>query len=82
MVFWHHQSTVDCARKAAGGLMELVRGVVEGELSNGMALIRPPGHHAEAHHARGFCVLNNVAVAAAYARNQLVRFDLYYLLYI
>jgi acetoin utilization deacetylase AcuC-like enzyme len=40
---------------------------------NGMALIRPPGHHAEEHHARGFCVLNNVAVAAQHARRALVR---------
>lgn len=52
--------------------MQLVKGVVTGELCNGLALIRPPGHHAEAHHARGFCVINNVAVAASYARHKLV----------
>jgi len=66
------QSTVSCAKQAAGALVRLVQEVVEGRLSNGMALIRPPGHHAEAHHARGFCILNNVAVAASYARRKLV----------
>ncbi len=67
-----NEATVECARKAAGGLMQLVEAVVsQRRLRNGMALIRPPGHHAEAHHARGFCVLNNVAVAAAYARREL-----------
>eukprot|EP00624_Nannochloropsis_granulata_P002705 evm.model.NODE_235_length_25475_cov_36.991245.7 len=40
-------------------------------LRNGLALIRPPGHHAEAHHARGFCLLNNVAIAAQFARQRL-----------
>ena len=66
------QSSVSCAKQAAGALVRLVEEVVEGRLSNGMALIRPPGHHAEAHHARGFCILNNVAVAASYARRKLV----------
>lgn len=66
------QSSVSCAKQAAGALTRLVQEVVEGRLANGMALIRPPGHHAEAHHARGFCIINNVAVAASYARRKLV----------
>ncbi|CAM9118438.1 unnamed protein product [Phaeothamnion confervicola] len=66
-----NQHTVDCARRAAGGLATLVEAVVAGRAPNGLALIRPPGHHAEAHAAKGFCVLNNVAVAAAHARRQL-----------
>jgi len=56
------------ARLAAGGLIDLTLGVSTGALSNGLALLRPPGHHAEADRAMGFCLFNNVAVAAAAAR--------------
>ncbi len=59
------------ARLAAGGLVDLTLGVVRGELRNGLALIRPPGHHAERDRAMGFCLFNNVAVAAMAARNEI-----------
>ena len=49
---------------AAGGLVDLTAAVVSRALSNGFALVRPPGHHAEADRAMGFCLFNNVAVAA------------------
>ena len=52
------------ARLAAGGLADLALGVLRGEWDNGLALLRPPGHHAEANRAMGFCLYNNVAVAA------------------
>ena len=52
------------ARLAAGGLVDLCAAVAAGRLSNGFALLRPPGHHAEADRAMGFCLFNNVAVAA------------------
>jgi histone deacetylase 6 len=52
------------ARLAAGGLIDLCARVVRGELENGFALLRPPGHHAEVDRAMGFCLFNNVAVAA------------------
>jgi len=52
------------ARLAAGGLVDLTAAVVSRALSNGFALVRPPGHHAEADRAMGFCLFNNVAVAA------------------
>ncbi len=52
------------ARLAAGGLVDLAREVAEGRLANGFAVLRPPGHHAEAERAMGFCLFNNVAVAA------------------
>jgi histone deacetylase 6 len=56
------------AKLAAGGLIDLVRDVSEGRLENGLALLRPPGHHAEADRAMGFCLFNNVAIAARAAR--------------
>ncbi len=56
------------ARLAAGGLVDLTLQVAGGDLENGLALLRPPGHHAEADRAMGFCLFNNVAVAAAAAR--------------
>ncbi len=54
----------DVARLAAGLGVELTRRVVAGTLAAGFALIRPPGHHAETDRIMGFCLLNNVAVAA------------------
>ncbi|ORX86967.1 Arginase/deacetylase [Anaeromyces robustus] len=52
------------ARLSCGGAIELCKAVWRGDIQNGMAIIRPPGHHAEADRARGFCLYNNVAVAA------------------
>ena len=52
------------ARLAAGGLVDLATAIADGRLANGLALLRPPGHHAEADRAMGFCLFNNVAVAA------------------
>lgn len=57
----------DAAARAVGGLFNLVDAVVEGSVRNGFALIRPPGHHAERRRAMGFCLFNNVALAARYA---------------
>jgi acetoin utilization deacetylase AcuC-like enzyme len=54
------------ARLAAGSLVALCREVVEGRLARGFAAVRPPGHHAERDLAMGFCLFNNVAVAARY----------------
>jgi acetoin utilization deacetylase AcuC-like enzyme len=56
------------ARLAAGGLVALAEAVVDGAVANGMALVRPPGHHAERDRAMGFCLFNNVAIAAAALR--------------
>lgn len=56
------------ARRAAGGTIALSEGLVSGRAPWGVALVRPPGHHARADAAMGFCLLNNVAVAAAHAR--------------
>jgi acetoin utilization deacetylase AcuC-like enzyme len=55
------------ARHAAGGALELTRRVLDGEAATGFSLHRPPGHHAEPGRAMGFCLFNNVAVAARWA---------------
>ena len=58
------------ARYAAGAVLDLVDAVVAGTTNNAFAAVRPPGHHAETERAMGFCLFNNVALAAAYALQQ------------
>ena len=60
------KESFDIALKAAGASIALADGVIGGEISNGFALVRPPGHHAEHDQAMGFCILNNVAILARY----------------
>jgi acetoin utilization deacetylase AcuC-like enzyme len=61
----------EAACLAAGAAVEGVRLVVAGAIDNGFALVRPPGHHAESSHTSGFCLFNNVAVAAHYCLEHL-----------
>lgn len=63
------QSTA-AARRAAGGAIAMSRALQDGNASYGVALLRPPGHHARPGSAMGFCLLNNVAIAAADARHR------------
>src|SRR5262245_37091874 len=58
----------DAARLAAGAVLTLCEAILAGEVANGFALVRPPGHHAERDRAMGFCLFNNVAIAAAWLR--------------
>jgi acetoin utilization deacetylase AcuC-like enzyme len=58
------QSSFDDALLAAGGVITCSRAVLNGEANNAFAIVRPPGHHAEPDRAMGFCIFNNVAVAA------------------
>jgi acetoin utilization deacetylase AcuC-like enzyme len=55
------------ALDAVGGAIEATRAVIEGEVSSAFALLRPPGHHAIPGRAMGFCLFNNIAIAARYA---------------
>jgi acetoin utilization deacetylase AcuC-like enzyme len=58
----------DAALLAAGAVVTGVEAVLRGEVKNAFALVRPPGHHAFADHGEGFCLFNNIAVAAGTAR--------------
>lgn len=60
--------SVAAARRAAGGAVALAQALCSGRANCGVALLRPPGHHARPDSAMGFCLLNNVALAAAHAR--------------
>src|SRR5690349_19217179 len=60
----------DAAMFATGGAVTAVDSVMQGEARNAFVAVRPPGHHATAERAMGFCIFNNVAVAAKYAQNK------------
>jgi acetoin utilization deacetylase AcuC-like enzyme len=61
----------EVALLAAGATIDAVERTMSGTHTYTLALVRPPGHHAEEAHAMGFCLFNNVAVAAAHARHTL-----------
>jgi acetoin utilization deacetylase AcuC-like enzyme len=65
------QESWDVALLGAGAVTRAVEAVVSGEAHNAFALVRPPGHHATPATAMGFCLINNVAVAAQVARTAL-----------
>ena len=57
----------EAALYAVGGLMVAVEAVMKGEVDSAFALVRPPGHHALHDRAKGFCIFNNIAIAAKFA---------------
>ncbi len=59
-----NEHSLDCARMASAAAVDLAVAVFKGEVQNGMALVRPPGHHAGRDEIVGFCLTNHVAVAA------------------
>lgn len=60
----------DAALRAVGAVCDAVDQVMAGNADNAFCALRPPGHHAEPNQAMGFCLLNNVAIAAAHARQR------------
>lgn len=60
----------DVALNAAGSVIKIADQVVTGKVDNGFALVRPPGHHAEADVAMGFCLFNSIAIAARYLQKK------------
>lgn len=74
----------DLARLAAGAGLTAVDAILTDQARNGFALVRPPGHHAESSQVSGFCLFNNVAIAARYAQQHgsqrilIVDFDIHH----
>ncbi|XP_010614003.1 histone deacetylase 4 isoform X5 [Fukomys damarensis] len=68
---WNEVHSSGAARLAVGCVVELVFKVATGELKNGFAVVRPPGHHAEESTPMGFCYFNSVAVAARLLQQRL-----------
>jgi acetoin utilization deacetylase AcuC-like enzyme len=64
------RSSFEDALLAAGGAIACSRAVLTGNAKNGFAIVRPPGHHAEPERAMGFCIFNNIAIAARDALSQ------------
>jgi len=62
------KDSFEAALFAAGGLIGAVDQIMSGELRNAFALVRPPGHHAERARGMGFCLFNNVAIAARHLK--------------
>lgn len=62
-----HKLTFPCALLAAGSVVEMTERVLQGQLRSGVAVVRPPGHHAVTDKCMGFCIFNSVAIAARVA---------------
>ncbi len=65
----------DASLFAAGGACAAVDAVMQGDADNAFVAVRPPGHHSTAENAMGFCLFNNVAVAARHAQNHYKEID-------
>lgn len=65
---YFNSKTFECATLATGSLLSVVDGVCSKKYTNGVAVVRPPGHHANSNSCSGFCFFNSVAVACRYAQ--------------
>ncbi|XP_037628582.1 histone deacetylase 6 isoform X2 [Sebastes umbrosus] len=65
-----HPESFQVSLSAVGSVLKLVDQVMTSELRNGFAVIRPPGHHAQSNLSNGYCIFNNVAIAARYAQTR------------
>ena len=63
-------ASMETAYLALGGVLQTVDALFRGEIDNGFCAVRPPGHHACAERGMGFCVLNNIAIAARHAQKR------------
>ncbi|XP_017266771.1 histone deacetylase 7 [Kryptolebias marmoratus] len=68
---WNESHTSTASRMAAGSVVELSFRVAKGDLKNGFAVVRPPGHHADPSNPTGFCYFNSVAIAAKQLQQKL-----------
>jgi len=78
------QGSYEAATLAAGGTIAVLEAILAGDVDRGFALVRPPGHHATQNQAMGFCLFNNIAIAARQAlrsecaRVMIVDFDVHH----
>uniref|UniRef100_A0A1B6D1S1 histone deacetylase n=1 Tax=Clastoptera arizonana TaxID=38151 RepID=A0A1B6D1S1_9HEMI len=68
---WNDLHTAPAARMAVGCVVDLAFKTATGDIKNGMAVVRPPGHHAESSQAMGFCFFNSIAIAARLVQQKL-----------
>jgi acetoin utilization deacetylase AcuC-like enzyme len=64
------ERSLDVALEAVGGVLNVVDAVMSGAARNAFCVVRPPGHHATPNRGMGFCIFNNVAIAARYAQKR------------
>ncbi|XP_027068383.1 histone deacetylase 5-like isoform X1 [Coffea arabica] len=67
---YFNEGSSEAAYLAAGSVVEVAEKVAKGELDSAFAIVRPPGHHAEANEPMGFCLYNNVAIATSFLLNE------------
>ncbi|XP_041038536.1 polyamine deacetylase HDAC10-like [Carcharodon carcharias] len=65
---YFHPETYEACCMAVGCVLNMVDGLMKGDIRNGLAVVRPPGHHADEDTANTYCIFNTLAIAATYAR--------------